>query len=81
MGLLSNRKEFTTLLHLALKNENLVAIVRVSSEWYGAVHTWQETTTDGKKISNLILTIFAPGIISLCSNFLIIVILSLLNLK
>jgi hypothetical protein len=33
----------------------------VNDDWYGAVHCWQETNPDGKRKSNLMLTIFVPG--------------------
>jgi hypothetical protein len=40
----------------------MAAIVLFDNEWYGAVHCWQDSkTTDLKKKSNLMLTIFTPG--------------------
>ena len=58
----SNKNTFATLLHIGLKIENLVGIVCLSEEWYGAVHCWQEPIGDNKRKSNLMLTIFMPGI-------------------
>jgi hypothetical protein len=54
---------FVTLLHAGIKTENLLGIVLLNDEWYGAVHTWQETNAENKKKSMLMLTIFVPGYI------------------
>ncbi len=69
VGSTTKKPTFATLLHIGLKTENLVGIVSLSDEWYGAVHCWQETGADGKRKSNLMLTIFVPGkIIFFCAK-------------
>lgn len=50
---------FAILLHTSLKSESMAAIVQVETEWFGAVHCWNESKNDPKK--NLMLTLFAPG--------------------
>ncbi|KAJ8304197.1 hypothetical protein KUTeg_017780, partial [Tegillarca granosa] len=49
---------FTVLLHGSLKVEGMVALTRVSEDWYGIMYSW----ADSKKKSNLMLSLFEPGI-------------------
>lgn len=56
-----NKSSFGVLLHASLKSENMVAIVTLGSDWFGAVHCWQENKNDPKKKSNLMFTMFVPG--------------------
>lgn len=49
---------FCVLLHGSLKVENMVAICQVGDDWYGMLYSW----ADSKKKSNLMLSIFEPGI-------------------
>ncbi|XP_071439840.1 integrator complex subunit 14 isoform X1 [Hetaerina americana] len=56
----SKMPSFCVLLHGALKVENMVALCLLADEWYGIMYSW----ADSKKKSNLMLTIFEPGISS-----------------
>ncbi|XP_064619116.1 integrator complex subunit 14-like [Lineus longissimus] len=49
---------FTVLLHGSLKVEGMVAIARVGDKWYGMLYSF----ADSKKKSNLMLSIFEPGL-------------------
>lgn len=49
------------LLNACLKSDNMASIVKLGTDWYGAVSSWQESKNDPKKKSNLMLYIFAPG--------------------
>jgi len=48
---------FTVLLHGSLKVEGMVAVLRVTDNWYGIIYSW----ADSKKKSNLMLGLFEPG--------------------
>uniref|UniRef100_T1JDL9 Integrator complex subunit 14 n=1 Tax=Strigamia maritima TaxID=126957 RepID=T1JDL9_STRMM len=49
---------FCVLLHGSLKVESMVAVCSVGEDWYGILYSW----ADSKKKSNLMLTIFEPGV-------------------
>lgn len=49
---------FTVLLHGSLKVESMVAITKVSEDWYGILYSW----ADSKKKSSLMLSLFQPGL-------------------
>jgi len=51
---------FTVLLHGSLKVEGMVAVVRVTDNWYGIIYSW----ADSKKKSNLMIGLFEPGQLS-----------------
>ncbi|XP_067945642.1 integrator complex subunit 14-like [Watersipora subatra] len=51
---------FTVLLHGALKVESYVAIAKIRDKWYGMLHSW----ADSRKKSNLVLSVFKPGLYS-----------------
>lgn len=53
----SNDESACILLHGALKFENLAAVVILSNDWFGFLHSY----SDSKKKSNIILTILIPG--------------------
>lgn len=40
----------------------MVGVAKLSEDWFGVVHCWNEATESGSKKSNLMLTIFEPGI-------------------
>ncbi|KAF2361296.1 hypothetical protein FHG87_007949 [Trinorchestia longiramus] len=46
------------LLHGGLKKEGMVALCQVAPGWYGILYSW----SDNKKKSNLLLSIFHPGV-------------------
>lgn len=56
------RNSFVVLLHTSLKSENMSAIVKLSDDWYGALHCGTDNKNDGKKRSYLMLSIFIPDI-------------------
>ncbi len=37
------------------------AIVLLDQDWYGAIHSWQDTKNTDKTKSSLMLTVFTPG--------------------
>lgn len=49
---------FCVLLHGGLKRENMVALCQVGEKWYGILYSW----ADNKKKSNLMLSLFVPGV-------------------
>ncbi|XP_059487646.1 integrator complex subunit 14 [Neocloeon triangulifer] len=49
---------FCVLLHGALKVENMVALCILGESWYGIIYSWADT----KKKSNIMLSIFNPGL-------------------
>ncbi|KAG1665251.1 Integrator complex subunit 14 [Nymphon striatum] len=49
---------FCVLLHGSLKVETMVAICEVGEDWYGMLYSWADT----RKKSNLMLTVFEPGV-------------------
>lgn len=49
---------FAVLLHGSLKVESMVAIVRIAEKWFGMLYSW----ADSKKKSNLMLSVFEPGL-------------------
>ncbi|XP_076444143.1 integrator complex subunit 14-like isoform X2 [Babylonia areolata] len=49
---------FAVLLHGSLKVESMVAITRIGEDWYGMLYSW----ADSKKKSNLMLSVFEPGL-------------------
>ncbi|KAK7501745.1 hypothetical protein BaRGS_00007176 [Batillaria attramentaria] len=49
---------FAVLLHGSLKVESMVAITRIGEDWYGMLYSW----ADSKKKSNLMLSVFEPGV-------------------
>ncbi|KAF4526527.1 hypothetical protein B566_EDAN005894 [Ephemera danica] len=49
---------FCVLLHGALKVENMVALCLLGEDWYGMIYSWADT----KKKSNIMLSIFQPGV-------------------
>ncbi|KAL5004544.1 hypothetical protein ScPMuIL_018000 [Solemya velum] len=48
---------FTVLLHGSLKVEGMVALAKLSDDWFGILYSW----ADSKKKSNLMLSVFYPG--------------------
>lgn len=49
---------FCVLLHGSLKVEGMVALCQLGEDWYGMLYSW----ADNKKKSNLMLTVFEPGL-------------------
>ncbi|XP_042229125.1 integrator complex subunit 14-like [Homarus americanus] len=49
---------FCVLLHGGLKRENMVALCQVGDNWHGILYSW----ADNKKKSNLMLSLFVPGV-------------------
>jgi len=49
---------FCVLLHGSLKMEKMGAVVQLSENWFGMLHSW---SFDQKKKSNLMLSVFEPG--------------------
>lgn len=49
---------FCVLLHGSLKVEGMVALCHLGEDWYGMLYSW----ADSKKKSNLMLTVFEPGV-------------------
>lgn len=49
---------FAVLLHGSLKVESMVAVTRIGEDWYGMLYSW----ADSKKKSNLMLSVFEPGL-------------------
>ncbi|EDV26504.1 von Willebrand factor A domain-containing protein 9 [Trichoplax sp. H2] len=54
----SHTPSFCVLLHGSLKVEKMVALVKLSDDWFGILQSW----ADSKKKSNLVLSIFEPAI-------------------
>ncbi|GAB6032163.1 hypothetical protein CHUAL_010814 [Chamberlinius hualienensis] len=54
----SKTPSFCVLLHGSLKVEGMVALCEVGPDWYGILYSW----ADSKKKSNLMLTLFEPGL-------------------
>ncbi|XP_064607763.1 integrator complex subunit 14-like [Liolophura sinensis] len=48
---------FTVLLHGSLKVEGMVALTKLSENWFGILYSW----ADSKKKSNLMLSLLEPG--------------------
>ncbi|XP_065672725.1 integrator complex subunit 14 [Hydra vulgaris] len=55
---ISFQPSFSVLLHGSLKMEKMGAVVKLGNEWYGMLYSW----ADNKKKSNLMLSIFEPGL-------------------
>lgn len=49
---------FCVLLHGGLKRENMVALCQLGDNWHGILYSW----ADNKKKSNLMLSLFVPGV-------------------
>ncbi|KAL8613427.1 hypothetical protein ACOMHN_057147 [Nucella lapillus] len=49
---------FAVLLHGSLKVESMVAITKIGEDWFGMLYSW----ADSKKKSNLMLSVFEPGL-------------------
>ncbi|XP_076067921.1 integrator complex subunit 14 isoform X4 [Oratosquilla oratoria] len=49
---------FCVLLHGGLKRENMVALCQIGDNWFGILYSW----ADNKKKSNLMLSLFVPGV-------------------
>nr|CAD7575802.1 unnamed protein product [Timema californicum] len=52
-----NTASFCVLLHGALKVENMAGLCLLGENWFGVVYSW----ADGKKKSNLMLSVLEPG--------------------
>lgn len=52
---------FCVLLHGSLKVEGMIALCHLGEDWYGMLYSW----ADSKKKSNLMLTVYEPGILAI----------------
>ncbi|XP_014677770.1 PREDICTED: von Willebrand factor A domain-containing protein 9-like [Priapulus caudatus] len=58
VDVIAKTPSFCVLLHGSLKVESMTAICQVGEDWYGMLYSWADT----KKKSNLMLSVFEPGV-------------------